>query len=115
MSTITLELPDELTEQLAQEKDRVPELLRLSLQEPVLPATVYRYILQFLVSNPTPQQIAAFQPTKAMMQRLQELVQRGKSGELTPTEQRELDEYETIEHLIVMMKAGQLSCLQSGV
>ncbi|WP_279606320.1 hypothetical protein [Aetokthonos hydrillicola] len=33
---------------------------------------------------------------------------RSKAGELTPPEQRELDEYERIEHLIVMLKAGSL-------
>ncbi|WP_273038043.1 hypothetical protein [Iningainema tapete] len=40
-----------------------------------------------------------------MQQRLQ-ILRRNKAGELTPKEQRELDEYERIEHLIVMLKAG---------
>lgn len=43
-----------------------------------------------------------------MQQRLQTLLGRNKAGELTPIEQGELNEYERIEHLMVMLKAGSL-------
>jgi len=43
-----------------------------------------------------------------MQTRLQTLLVRSKAGELTPLKQREIDEYERIEHLIVMLKAGSL-------
>lgn len=108
MAKITLEVPDELTDQLAQIGDRLPELLALSLQQPPLPAHIYQYILAFIASQPTPEQILAFRPTSEMQARLQTLSLRSKAGELTPSEQRELDEYEGIEHLIVMLKAGSL-------
>jgi hypothetical protein len=36
---------------------------------------------------------------------------RGATGTLTPSEEAELDEYERIEHVIVMIKAGTLSYL----
>ncbi len=105
MPKITLEVPEELAEQLATVGDRLPELLRLSLQQPALPAHIYRYILNFIASNPTPEQIAAFRPTPEMIERLQTLLLRSKAGSLTPTEQAELDEYERIEHLVIMLKA----------
>ncbi|OKH54480.1 hypothetical protein NIES2130_28310 [Scytonema sp. HK-05] len=108
MAKITLEVPDELTDQLAQIGDRLPELLALSLQQPPLPARIYQYILGFVASLPTPEQILAFRPTPEMQTRLQTLLVRSKAGEITPSEQRELDEYERIEHLIVMLKAGSL-------
>lgn len=108
MATITIEVPEELSEQLAQIGDLLPELLRLSLQQQVLPAHIYRYILDFLASKPTPEQIAAFTPTLKMQERLQTLLERSKAGQLTPTEQRELDEYERSEHLVSMLKAGNL-------
>jgi hypothetical protein len=111
---IILEIPDELSEQLAQLGDRLPELLALSLQQPPLPAHIYHYILDFLASQPTPEQILAFRPTLEMQERLKTLLVRSKAGELTPTEQRELDEYERIEHLIIMLKAGSLSYLTSN-
>lgn len=108
VAKITLEVPDELTDQLAQIGDRLPELLALSLQQPPLPAHIYQYILGFVASLPTPEQILAFRPTPEMQTRLQTLLVRSKAGEITPREQRELDEYERIEHLIVMLKAGSL-------
>jgi len=108
VAKITLEVPDELRDQLAQIGDRLPELLALSLQQPPLPARIYQYILTFIASQPTPEEILAFRPTREMQTRLQTLLVRSKAGELTPLEQREIDEYERIEHLIVMLKAGSL-------
>jgi hypothetical protein len=111
MPKITLEVSEELSEQLALISDRLPELLALSLQQPAVPSNIYRYILDFLVNNPTPEQIAAFKPTPEMQERLRTLLLRSKVGELTPSELKELDEYERIEHLVVMIKAGNLSYL----
>ncbi|MCY7391291.1 MAG: hypothetical protein LH647_07265 [Leptolyngbyaceae cyanobacterium CAN_BIN12] len=108
MATITIEVPDELSEQLAQLGDRLPDLLRQCLQQPMLPANVYRYILDFLTSQPTPEQITAFRPTAEMQERLRSLMTKSKSEDLTPDERRELDEYERIEHLIIMLKLGNL-------
>ncbi|MEH2374496.1 hypothetical protein [Nostoc sp.] len=129
MPKITLEVSEELSQQLAQVGDalwqatslrdaprtclRLPELLALSLQQPAVPAQIYRYILNFLASNPTPEQIAEFKPTLEMQERLRILLARSNAGELTPTELKELDEYERIEHLVVMIKAGNLSYLTS--
>ena len=112
MAKITLEVPDELSEKLLQMGDRLPELLALSLQQPPLPARIYHYILDFLASKPTPEQILAFRPTAQMQERLKTLLTRSKTGELTPIEQQELNEYERIEHLIVMLKAGSFPYLE---
>lgn len=115
MPTITIEVPEELGERLSQIGDRLPELLALSLQQPALPAHIYHYILNFLASNPTPEQIAAFGPTPVMQERLRLLLERNKAGELTIAEQNELDEYEKIEHLVILLKAGCLPYLSPVV
>lgn len=112
MPKITLEVSEELSQQLAQVGDRLPELLALSLQQPAIPGHIYRYILDFLSSNPSPQQIAEFKPTPEMQERLRTLLTRCKTNQLTPNEIKELNEYEQIEHLIIMMKAGNLTCLK---
>lgn len=111
MAVITVEIPDELVDQVAQLRDRLPELLALSLHQPALPAATYRYILDFLASNPSPEQIAAFRPTAEMQARLRALLERSRDDGLTEAEQRELDEYARIEHLMVMIKAGTLPYL----
>jgi hypothetical protein len=108
MATVTIEVPDELSELVAQAGDRLPELLARSLKEPTLPAHVYRYVLDFLAGRPTPEQVAAFGPTAEMTGRLRTLLEREGKGEITPAEKAELDEYERLEHLMVMIKSGNL-------
>lgn len=111
MATVTIEVPDELSELVAQAGNRLPELLAQSLREPTLPAHVYRYVLDFLASRPTAEQVATFGPTPEMIDRLRTLVGRESSGEITPAEKAELDEYERLEHLMVMIKSGALQHL----
>jgi hypothetical protein len=111
VTTITIEVPDELSKQLALLGEQLPELLRLCVEQPVLPSRTYRYILNFLASAPTAEEIAAFRPTPEMQERLRILVARSKAGELTFPEQAELDEYERIEHLVIMLKMGNLPYL----
>jgi hypothetical protein len=113
MATITIDIPDELSAQLAQVRDRIPELLALSLQQPAVPAHIYREILDFLASQPTPNQIVAFRPTPEMQARLTTLLDRSRAGLLTPAEQNELNEFERIEHVLVLLKAGSLPHLTS--
>ncbi|MEC4817657.1 MAG: hypothetical protein SAK29_30950 [Scytonema sp. PMC 1069.18] len=115
MVKIILEVSEELSEKLTQLGDRLPELLALSLEQPPLPTRVYQYILDFLVSNPTSEQILAFRPTAEMQQRIQTLLRRSKDRELSPMEQKELDEYERIEHLMVMLKTGNLPHLTTSL
>jgi hypothetical protein len=114
MTIITVEIPDELAEQVAQMRDRIPELLVLSLRQPALPAATYRSILGFLASSPSPAEIATFAPAPEVQARLHTLLERSAQGSLSPTETAELDEYERIEHLMVMIKAGSLPYLTPG-
>ena len=68
MTTITLEIPDELAQAIHPVQDRLPEILALGLERmPPAPASVYRYILAFLASAPTAQAIANFRPTPDMI------------------------------------------------
>jgi hypothetical protein len=46
-----------------------------------------------------------------MQERLRFLLAKNQSGDLTPEERRELDEYERVEHLIIMLKLGNLPYL----
>lgn len=114
MATLTIEIPDDLMERLDPIRDQLPELLRRCLQPSVLSTQVYRYILDFLASQPSPDAVATFRPTPPMQDRLRYLLGRSDDGTLTPEESQELDEYERIEHLIVLLKAGNLPYLANG-
>jgi hypothetical protein len=111
MPTITLEIPEELEAPLNNAGDHLPELLRRALNTSALPAQVYRYVLNFLASRPTPEEIASFQPLSEMTARLRELVQKERAGIISPSEKEELDEYDKIEHVVRMMKIGALPYL----
>jgi hypothetical protein len=39
------------------------------------------------------------------------LLELNQSGQLTPSQQAELDEYQRIEHIVIMLKAGNLKNL----
>lgn len=104
MAMITLEVPDDLADQLAAARDRLPELLALSLRQPALPAAAYRHILDFLASDPSPEQITAFRPIPEAQERLRLLLTRRQEGQLTELEARELEEFAHIEHLMVMIR-----------
>lgn len=108
MSTITIEVPDELSDLVAEAGDRLPELLAQSLRQPPLPAHVYRYVLDFLASSPSAEQVASFAPKPEMTERLRTLIAREAANDITPTERAELDEYERLEHLMVVIKTGML-------
>lgn len=114
MATLTIEIPDDLMDRLDPIRDQLPELLRRCLQPDLLSAQVYRYILNFLASQPTPEQVAVFRPTAAMQTRLRHLLSRSDEGTLTPEESQELNEYENIEHLIILLKAGNLPYLATA-
>ncbi|MEL7069634.1 MAG: hypothetical protein AAGN15_13395 [Cyanobacteria bacterium J06581_3] len=109
MATLTIEIPDDLMEQISPFQDQLPELIRRGLQPLALPAQVYRYVLDFLTSQPTPEQISNFRPTAEMQERLKYLLTKEEQSSLGPNERQELDEYERIEHLIIMLKTGRLS------
>lgn len=113
MATITIEVPDDLSSQLEQIQEQLPELLRLCLRPAAVSAQVYRYVLDFIASQPSPDAIAHFRPTPEMQDRLRYLIERSQAESLTPLEKTELDEYERIEHLIVLLKAGNLPYLVS--
>lgn len=106
MTTVTLELTDDLAESIAAVRDRLPEIIALGLNRlSPLPARVYAYILSFLASGPSPEELMAFRPTQEMKDRLDNLLERSRAGTLTDLESQELEEYERIEHIVVMLKA----------
>ena len=115
MVEMTIELPDSLAEQVSAVRDRIPELLAYSLGElSPLPNEVYRYIMEFLISQPSAEELINFGPTATMQVRVSELLEKNRNGKLTTSESAELDEYIRINHFVTMLKARTLPYLSSA-
>lgn len=116
MTTITLEVPDELAARINPIREQLPDLinkaLRLSEDEKAIaeipsksnPA-VLSETLDFLASGPTPEQIIAHKVSPAMQERLEELLDKNREEGLTEEEEEELDVYEQVDHLMILLKA----------
>jgi hypothetical protein len=121
MAELTIHVPDELAQRLEPLQDRLPELLT-RLVETLSPRTVsadvlslvtnptdaplaYAEVLDFLLTRPTPQDIIAFRVSPAAQARLRALLDRNREDELNAAEAAELDLYEQLEHLMLLLKA----------
>jgi hypothetical protein len=66
---------------------------------------VWNEVFEFLVTAPTPEAIIAFQPSDKQQTRVSDLLERNRSGILTPDERAELEEYSRLNHFMRMLKA----------
>jgi len=116
MTTITLEVPDELAARLNLLRDRLPALLSrvldlLPLENPPTdlaseaPHPAFAEIIDFLATGPTPDQIVAFKASASVQARLEELLEKNREEGLTEAESAELDLYEQVNDLMILLKA----------
>ncbi|PSN20819.1 hypothetical protein C7271_00380 [filamentous cyanobacterium CCP5] len=123
MAELTIQIPDELAEQLEPLRDRLPELLSQLVRTDSPAATsvaistatlsefprAYLEVLDFLVTRPTSQDIIAFKVSPAAQNRLSSLLDKNREGSLSESEVAELDAYEQLEHLMLLMKARAMA------
>jgi len=123
MAELTIQIPDELAQRLEPLRSRLPELLSQLLDSTnpsaaslaIAAATLqeipqaYLEVLDFLMTRPTPQDIAVFKVSPTAQERLRSLLDRNQEGTLTDSEIAELDAYEQLEHLMILMKARAIT------
>jgi hypothetical protein len=61
-------------------------------------------VVEFLCTNPLPEEIATFHVSEEGQMRLQRLLALNEAGFLSLSEQAELDELQRLEHMIIMLK-----------
>ena len=77
MAQITIEVPEKLTERLDEVRERLSEELARWPDRPPPPSTeVYRYVLEFLATSPSPQAILNFRLTPEMQERASEILEK---------------------------------------
>lgn len=117
MTTITVEVPDELAAQVAALRGRLPDLLASALKsesaakqarasEAEADAPLYREITDFLAANPAPEQLIAFKISNAAQERLADLLDKNREDGLTADETAELDAYLRARDLMILLKAN---------
>ena len=119
MAELTIQIPDELAQRLKPLQNRLPELLwrlldfenlpsvsqsKLKTETTNIPA-VYQEVLDFLIKRPTREEIIAFKVSPLAQKRLEELLGKNRSATLTSMELAELDVYEQLEHMMILLKA----------
>lgn len=125
MAQLTIQIPDELASRLEPLRERLPELLLQLLETPskttstgaeriafaTEPSSVYAEVLDFLIKRPTPQEIAAFKVSLQAQERLRTLLEKNREATLTVEETTELDVYEQLEHLMVLLKVRAINAI----
>jgi hypothetical protein len=119
MAELTIQISDELAQRLEPLRNRLPELLwhlldvtnlstnfqsKVKAETTNIPA-VYQEVLDFLIKRPTPEEIIAFKVSAQAQIKLEELLEKNRSVTLNSMELAELDVYEQLEHMMILLKA----------
>jgi len=65
----------------------------------------YEEFVDFIAAGATPSSVAAFQPSEATKERVENLIRREKNGGLSSEETAELNHFLQIEHLMRLAKS----------
>jgi len=106
MVSVTVQLPDTLAEQFIPAQQWGAPLMEIGLARLKTPTSITASeIIDFLLRNPTPQEVLAYHVSERAQSRLQRLLALNEAGLLGQSEKEELDELETLEHIIISLKA----------
>lgn len=115
---ITVEVSEELGQQLQQFQDRLQEIVERGLKELLSEQSGNfldeKQIIELLASQPTPEQILAIRPSPEFQARVSDLLAQSKAGTLSAKGEAELERYLTIEHLVRMAKAHTFEQLRQN-
>ena len=103
---MTIDIPEKLARQLEPEREHLADILERGLRHRWSEATcLRREVISFLARGPQPDEIVAFKPSPAAVDRVRELLQRNKAGNLTPAEAAEMDEIAELDQIVSLIKA----------
>ena len=107
---LTLTIQNELAVQLSPYAAKIPEILKLGIREwRARGQSGYAGlsdVFEKLASLPTPEEVLALRPTKALQERLDALLDKQRQSTWTADEQREWDQLRYVEHLVRVAKAN---------
>jgi hypothetical protein len=106
MVQLTMQVPEDLAKRIQPIRSWLPTILELSLVGfRTLATETATETIQFLLTNPSAQEVLNYHASERAQQRLQRLLALNEAGLLGEAEQLELDELQRIEHTLIMLKA----------
>ena len=115
---ITVDVPNNLGLRLDPFKNQLSDLLELGLREMNIPSESdfhsLNEILEFLAKLPSPEEIIALRPSKALQQQINDLLEKQHNSGLNNEEERQWQQFEYLEHLVRIAKANALLKLKSN-
>ena len=103
---LTIDLPDELGLRVQPEREHLADIIERGLQQRRSELSgLRRELIAFLARGPQPREILAYRPPAPFIERASELLHRGKAGPLSQSEEAELDEISSLDHLMSLIKA----------
>jgi hypothetical protein len=106
---ITLTIPEELALRLRPVEKELPHILELGIRawnargEPGFSGLTD--VLETLASLPAPEEVLALRPSAALQEQIEELLEKNRTGSLSPEERRAWEQYQYVEHLVRLAKA----------
>jgi hypothetical protein len=103
-------LPEEMASQIRAQQQQLPRILELGLRE--LNAGGQSGfdgaadVLELLAALPTPEEILNLRPSARLAARVEELIGKSRSGQMTSADEQDWERYEYLEHLVRMEKAA---------
>jgi len=115
MVQITMQLSDPLARQILPARRWLPAVLELSLARLKTPAAeMSSEIIDFLLRNPTLDEVLTYHASDRAQRRLQRLLALNEASLLSEAEQEELAELDRLEHILIMLKAQVADQAQQG-
>ncbi|NER90868.1 hypothetical protein [Moorena sp. SIO3A2] len=74
---------------------------------------IYDEFINFIAQGTSPESVTNFQFSEATKEQIDDLVERAKLGDLSPSEKNELEQFLVVEHLIRLTKARAHQYLKS--
>ena len=106
MIQMTMQVPDELAQRIQPISRWLPTILELSLLGLQTPAAATaNEVIRFLSHNPSTQELLNYHVSDEAQRHLRRLLALNEQGMLSEAEQKELDELEQLEHVMIMLKA----------
>jgi len=107
---ITIEVPNNLGNELQRYHERLPEVLERGLREIMQEQIVSEFkdqttIIEFLASRPSPEKVLALKPSADFQARASKLLRKSKTGAISHPEETELERILILEHLVRLAKS----------